>query len=205
MSLVRTLPLVLIATTTLGCATDLREGRVVAAVVSDAQASEPATGDALTVDPANSKVQALGAKITGTHDLFFPSFTGELKLDGGTPTAIQVTVDMGALGSDNDKLTGHLKSPDFFDVQSFPTASFASTAIAAGSDVAGFTHTVTGDLTIHGVTKRLVFPATISVEGGAMKARSEFVIDRQDFGVVYPGMPDDLIKDQVALTIDLAS
>ncbi len=199
------LPVALLAAASLGCSNDIREGRVVAAVIPAAGAAEPAAGAALAIDPGKSKVQALGAKITGTHQVVFPSFAGELKLDGATPTAIQVTVNMGAMSSDHDKLTGHLKSPDFFDVGSFPTASFASTAIATGSDVAGFTHTVTGDLNIHGVSKRVVFPATISVDGGAMKARSEFVIDRQDFGIAYPGMPDDLIKDDVALTIDLAS
>jgi len=199
----RTAALALFATASLGCSNDISQDRAVAVIVPDAQASQPALGDALTVDPAKSKVQALGAKITGTHDVFFPSFAGELKLDGATPTAIEVTVNMGALKSDHDRLTGHLQGPEFFDVASFPTASFSSTAIAAGAE--GGTHTVTGDLVIRGVTQRLSFPATIVVGEGAMKATSEFVIDRQDFGIAYPGMPDDLIKDEVALTIDLAS
>lgn len=201
----RTAVLSLLAASSLGCSTDLRDGRAEAVLIPDASAAEPAAGDVLTVDASKSKVHALGAKITGTHDVFFPSFAGELKLDGGTPTGLSVTVNMGGLKSDHEQLTGHLQSPDFFDVASFPTASFASTSVAAGSDQAGATHTVTGDLTIHGVTKRVAFPASFEIEGGAMKARAEFVIDRQDFGVAYPGMPDDLIKDEVALTIELAS
>ncbi len=202
MSSFPTLP-ILIALASLGCATDLREGRAVAVVIPDAEAAEPAPGDALTIDPTKSKVQALGAKITGTHDVWFPSFAGELTLDGDTPTGIQVTVNMGALQSDHDMLTGHLKAPDFFDTATFPKASFASTSIAAGAE--GGTHTVTGDLTIRGVTQRVSFPATIELGGGAMKATTEFVIDRQAYGIAYPGKPDDLIKDEVALTIDLAS
>ncbi len=199
----RTTAIALLATASLGCSNDVAQGRAVAVLVPDAQASQPAAGDALTVDAGKSKVQALGAKITGTHDVFFPSFAGELKLDGTTPTSIEVTVNMGALKSDHDSLTGHLKSPDFFDVASFPTATFTSTAIAAGAE--GGTHTVTGDLAIRGVTQRVSFPATITVSEGAMEATSEFVIDRQDFGIAYPGKPDDLIEDEVALTIDLAS
>ncbi len=199
----RTAALTVFALTAIGCAPDLREGRAVATIIPDAQAAEPASGDALSVDPSKSKVHALGAKITGTHDVFFPSFTGELKLDAGTPTAIVVTVNMGALRSDHDSLTGHLKAPDFFDTATFPTASFASTGIVAGAE--GGSHTVVGDLTIRGITQRVSFPANIEVSGGAMKAHAEFVIDRQAFGVAYPGRPDDLIADDVALTIDLAS
>ncbi len=201
----RTAALSLLVASSLGCAPDLREGRAVAVLVPDAQATEPAAGDSLAIDPSRSRVHALGAKITGTHDVSFPSFTGQLKLDGGTPTALSVTVDMNGMKSDNDKLTGHLRSPDFFDVARFPTAAFASTTVAAGSDRAGATHTVTGDLTIHGITQRVSFPASFELTGDAMKARAEFVIDRQDFGIAYPGMPDDLIKDEVALTIELAS
>ncbi len=193
------------AVTTIGCAPDLREGRATALVVADAQAAEPAAGDSVVIDPAKSRVQALGAKITGTHEVFFPSFAGEVRVDGDVPTGISVTVNMGALGSDHDMLTGHLKSPDFFDVERFPTASFVSTAVALGSDQAGATHTVTGDLSIRGVSKRVSFPASFEGAGGAAKARAEFVIDRQDFGIAYPGKPDDLIKDEVALTIELAS
>ncbi len=200
----RTALVSLLAVSSLGCAPDLTQGRAVAVIIPDAQAAEPAPGQALALDPAQSKVHALGAKVTGTHDVWFPSFTGELKLDGGAPSALGVTVNMGAMKSDSERLTGHLMSPDFFDTASFPTAAFASTSIAAGGDGAA-THTVTGDLTIRGVTKRVAFPATIEVKDGAMKAKAEFVIDRQDFGVAFPGMPDDLIKDEVALTIDLAS
>jgi polyisoprenoid-binding protein YceI len=200
----RTALVSLLAVSSLGCAPDLTQGRAVAVIIPDAQAAEPAPGVALQLDASQSRVHALGAKITGTHDVWFPSFTGELKLDGGKPSALGVTVNMGAMKSDNERLTGHLMSPDFFDTTSFPTASFASTSIAAGGEGAA-THTVTGDLTIRGVTKRVAFPATIEVKEGDMKAKTEFVIDRQDFGVSFPGMPDDLIKDEVALTIELAS
>ena len=97
-------------------------------------------------------------------------------------------------------LRKHLKSPDFFDVEKFPTATFKSTAIEKTDDG----HTITGDLTLHGVTKRVSFPATVTVTDGQVTANSEFSINRNDFGIVYPGMPDDLIRDLVVIKLSRA-
>jgi len=95
-----------------------------------------------------------------------------------------------------------LKSPDFFDVEKFPKAKFVSTAIKAGGDN-GATHTVTGNLELHGVTKAITFPAQIKVDPDAVSVVAEFSINRKDFSIVYPGMPDDLIKDDVLLKLSL--
>jgi polyisoprenoid-binding protein YceI len=99
---------------------------------------------------------------------------------------------------------GHLKSPDFFDVAQFPTATFTSTAIKAGAE-GGATHTVTGTLDLHGVKKSITFPATIAVGADTVSVKSEFAINRKDFNIVYPGKPDDLIKDEVLLKLDIAA
>ena len=64
------------------------------------------------------------------------------------------------------------------------------------------THTVAGDFTIHGETKRITFPAKIEVNGDDVHASTEFALNRQDFGVTYPGRPDDLVQDKVVLTVD---
>jgi len=61
--------------------------------------------------------------------------------------------------------------------------------------------TVTGNLELHGVKKSIRFPATFTVEGGVVKANAEFSINRRDFGLVYPGMPDDLIRDDVLIRL----
>jgi polyisoprenoid-binding protein YceI len=92
-----------------------------------------------------------------------------------------------------------LKSPDFFDVARVPTATFRSTEIRAE----GEGHTITGDLTLHGVTKRISFPATLAVTDAQISANAEFSINRQDFGIAYPGMPDDLIRDLVVVKLSL--
>jgi polyisoprenoid-binding protein YceI len=78
---------------------------------------------------------------------------------------------------------------------------FVSTAIAtAGTPNA---YTITGNLTLHGVTKSISFPATAVLTDKDLKANSEFSINRKDFGIVYPGMPDDLIRDDVLIKLTI--
>jgi polyisoprenoid-binding protein YceI len=154
------------------------------------------------VDPARSKVHALGAKITRQHLIEFPTFSGEISAQKNFVDKIDVTVQVADLTTDVPKLVEHLKSPDFFDVAQFPTAHFVSTSVVAGE---GGAQTVTGDMTLHGVTKSISFPATIEFAGTDIKAHAEFSINRKDFGIVYPGKPDDLIQDNVLLTLDLVA
>ncbi len=107
-----------------------------------------------------------------------------------------------SLESDSEKLTGHLESPDFFDVQKFPTSTFQSTSILEKS-TGDATHEITGNLTLHGVTKVITFPAKVTKAPDAVTGTAEFTINRKDFGIVYPGKPDDLIKDDVLLKLKL--
>jgi polyisoprenoid-binding protein YceI len=168
------------------CAADVGEGRVAATVTEAAEVTEPATpatADAktLTVDVAQSKLGLIGAKITAQHPIHFNEFTGEVMVDGNAVTGIH------------------------FHIEVFPTSEFASTTVASGSDSEGFTHTVTGNLTIRGETKQVTFPANIEMADGTVKATTEFVINRQDFKVVYPGRADDLIQDSVAMNIEFVA
>jgi len=94
-------------------------------------------------------------------------------------------------------LTGHLSSPDFFDVPSHPTSTFTVASIEAG--------TVTGNLNLHGVSKSISFPATISVASDKVAVKAEFAINRKDFGINYPGKTDDLIRDNVVINLDLSA
>jgi polyisoprenoid-binding protein YceI len=149
-----------------------------------------------------SKLSFTGAKITGKHEGSFEKFTGTVGVVGGKAEGakIEVEIDMSSVKSDDEKLTGHLKAPDFFDVAQFPTAKFVSSSI--GVPVGGKT-TITGNLTLHGVTKQIAFPATVTVDGDTASAQAEFAINRKDFNIVYPGKPDDLIKDDVLLKLDI--
>ncbi|MDH3202807.1 MAG: YceI family protein [Myxococcales bacterium] len=158
-------------------------------------------GRQLSISPENTKIEFVGAKVTRSHEGGFTKFAGTVDLrEPIEESIIEVTIDTSSLYADEDKLAKHLKSPDFFDVEKHPSAKFRSIRITKTD--AG--HTITGDLTLHGVTKSITFPATISKGAdGGVSSRAEFAIDRQDFGIAYPGMPDDLIRDKVVIKLDL--
>jgi polyisoprenoid-binding protein YceI len=153
-------------------------------------------------DQTASKVTWVGSKVTGKHDGGFNTFKGTVDVVDGAPEKSKVDVDIEAdsLTSDTEKLTGHLKSPDFFDVKTHPKASFVSTEIKKGGDK-GATHTITGNLTIKGITKSVTFPATISLAGDTANVDTEFAINRRDFSLNYAGMPNDLIRDDVVIKL----
>jgi len=157
-------------------------------------------------DSQNSSLAFVGAKLTGKHEGSFQTFSGDVQLVDHAPekSSVKVSVDMASVQVEPAKLEGHLKSPDFFDVAKYPQASVESTAIKAGG-AQGATHTVTGNLTLHGVTRSISFPATIQVNGDSLSVKAEFAINRKDFGIVYPGMPDDLIQDDVLIQLKLGA
>jgi polyisoprenoid-binding protein YceI len=160
----------------------------------------------LEISSQTSKIEFVGSKVTGSHNGGFKSFEGTWYLVPGKPEASKISAEiaMDSVWADNDKLTGHLKSHDFFDVAKFPKSTFESTEIKTGSSDAkakDATHTVTGNLTLHGVTKSIQFPAKIAVTSDAASLDSEFFLNRKDFGVNYPGMANDLIRDEVVLKL----
>ena len=149
----------------------------------------------------NSKIGFVGSKVTGSHEGGFEKFTGHFTLVDGKPTGNdhKVEIDMTSTWSDNEKLTGHLKAPDFFDVEQFPKSTFDVTSIEASGDG----YSVTGNFTLHGVTKSITFPATVTQEGDTAKINAEFDINRFDFDIKYPGRKDDLIRKEVVIKLDL--
>lgn len=188
-----------------GCDNDPAKGKAQATAAEPvAAAPAPASAVKYAFSNADSKIEFVGAKVTRKHDGSFQTFTGSVNLVDNDPTKSSVTteIDVASVKTDDDKLTGHLKTPDLLDVEKYPKAKFTSTSIAAGGDK-GATHTVTGNLELHGVTKSISFPAKINASGDSVDVDAEFVINRKDFGVVYPGMPDDLIKDDVLLKLQL--
>jgi len=156
----------------------------------------------LSVDPEASNIGFRGAKVTGHHDGGFKSFTGSAELDGDAPRRVAFEVQMASTFADNEKLTRHLKSDEFFDVEKFETSTFESSKITPRAE-GEYTHVIEGTLDLHGERKVISFPAKITVGQQAVRGTSEFTINRKDFGIEYPGMPDDLIKNEVLLKIDL--
>jgi len=145
-----------------------------------------------------SEIEWTASKVTRSHDGTFPDVEGTISLADGTPesSSVEVTIDTTTLTSDTDRLTTHLKSADFFDVEQYPEAHFRSTSVTRRDDG---TYTITGDLRMHGVTRQVSFPATIEVEGDTIHTQAEFSINRFDWEIDYKGAADDLIRDEVLL------
>jgi polyisoprenoid-binding protein YceI len=168
-----------------------------------AKTTDTAAGTKYVFTP-ESKIEFTGSKVTGKHDGGFKSFTGHFTIKDKAPVGNdhKVVIDMKSTWSDSDKLTEHLKAPDFFDVEKFPETTFDVTEIKKDSDTA---YTVSGNFKLHGVEKNISFPATVSQDGETVKIAATFDIKRKDFGIVYPGKAEDLIRDEVIIRLDLVA
>lgn len=103
------------------------------------------------------------------------------------------------------KLDGHLKAPDFLDVEKYPTASFEITGVKAveGGD---YNTEISGNLDFRGTPKNVTFKANVAVVDNVVTIKSEeFGINRKDFGITFTGGGGSIIKDEVLLQVDLTA
>ena len=160
-----------------------------------------AQGQKYLITPQNSKIEFIGSKVTGKQNGSFGDFSGQIDYAGSPENSrVNITIKTDSITTDAADLTKHLKTADFFDVAKYPEATFISTAIKAGGE-RGATHTVTGNLTMHGVSKAITFPATINVTPDAATVESSFSLNRKDFGINYAGAADNLIRDDVVMAL----
>jgi polyisoprenoid-binding protein YceI len=168
---------------------------------------------AWNVDPAHSSVEFqvkhLGIATVKGH---FHEFAGGLEIAAdGVPTRAYGTVKAASVDTREEQRDAHLRSPDFFDVENHPELTFESTAIEA---VEESTYTVTGDLTIHGVTRPVSFEAELQGleqdpwgnERVALEVRGQ--ISRGDFGMTFNqalGSGNMLVADKVKIAIDISA
>jgi polyisoprenoid-binding protein YceI len=210
----RTLPLAALAAAVAlaGCG-DVGEAPEAAttAVEADALSDELTfTGTPVPIASTDSTVTWIGAKLTGNHLGGFSATDGVVYVDGGEVTGADVRIDMTSIYSDNDDLTGHLMSEDFFEVEAYPEARFQTNQIRPITDADGVqsetaTHMVTGRLTMRDRTNEVTFPAYVASSAAGAAVESSFIIDRTEWGITYPGMQDDLINDQVRIELDVAT
>jgi polyisoprenoid-binding protein YceI len=180
-----------------------------AAEVSETTAAAPTSTapaqGASKVITEKSKIEFVGAKVTRDHDGGFRDFDGHIEYAGGQPSKIAFEIDLDSIYTDEEKLTAHLKTADFFDVAKYPRATFVSSSIgpAAPGSPAGTTHTVSGILDLHGQKKAVTIPVVAQQTADGVRTTSNFTINRHDWGISYRGMADDLIKDNVLIKLDL--
>ncbi len=142
----------------------------------------------------------------------FSKVTGSIELDDANPTAasINVSIDVASISTREPARDTHLKSPDFFDVEKFPTITFVSKEVVKSGDDS---YEVVGDLTMHGVTKTIdlnvesVTPEVKDPMGTWRRgAEAKAKILRSDFGLVFNMVMEAggvAISDEVQITIDI--
>lgn len=176
---------------------------------ADSVAAE-AAGTPLRVNQQDSKVEWHGKKVTGAHHGTINISDGTVYVNEGKLSGGSFRFDMTSI-TDNDlqdpeyktKLETHLKSADFFDTAKYPEATLTITEV---KDLGNNKAQVAGNLTIKDITKNITFDADIAeVSDNAFKGSADFNINRQDWGVSYKGMKDDLISDEVNFKINLVA
>ena len=172
-----------------------------------------AHADTWQIDPAHTNVE-----FTVRHMMIsnvkgqFQKTSGTITANGADPASakIDATIDATSIDTRVDRRDAHLKSPDFLDVAKFPTITFKSTKVEAAGPGKW---KVTGDLTLHGVTK----PVVLDVEGtgapihdpmGNTRAGASATtkIRRSDFGLIWNKALEAggvMVGDEVAISIDL--
>jgi polyisoprenoid-binding protein YceI len=165
-----------------------------------------------TFDKAHSKISfgvshVVISEVTGQ----FASYDGTVTTNGDdfTNAKIDFSIDIGSIDTDNEQRDGHLKSPDFFDVEKYPAITFKSSAMKKTKE--GM-YQLKGDLTMHGVTKEVSLTAKyggmVTDPYGNVKAGFKITgtIDRTEFGLKYNSMLDSggmMIGEEVAITCNV--
>jgi polyisoprenoid-binding protein YceI len=156
---------------------------------------------------ATFQVRHLLTKVRGR----FADFEGQIHLDEADParSVVQLTIQAKSIDTSEPNRDAHLRSPEFFSVEEFPTLTFVSTSVTVkGED----RFDVTGDLTIRGVTKRIVVPVTglgtATDPWGNQRVgfEAEFTVNRKDFGLLWNAALETggfLVGDDVRISLSV--
>ncbi len=188
---------------------------------SEAVAAEQAAASAtFSVDTSASTVEWEGTKLIGSgHEGIIPIQKGSLMVDNGNLVGGTFTLDITRLenrdldGEGKGKLEGHLKSADFFDVETHPTAQFEITSVSPVTGESDFNHNITGNLTLKGTSRSITIPAKVTMNDNEITATTpDFVIDRTEWGMQYGSdsgaielAQDKIINDEVGLRLRLVA
>ena len=144
----------------------------------------------LTISEIDGSFKNFDSKVTASKDDF-------------SDAVIELSADVNSINTDNDQRDTHLKSPDFFDAAKFSTLTFKSTGLAK---TGAKQYKLTGDLTLHGVTKSVVLDVVYNgttTNPMSKKTIAGFkitgTIKRSDFGIAT-SFPAAIVSDEVVLT-----
>lgn len=185
--------------------------KLLASLLALAPALALAAQSAWNVDASHSQVGfAVKHLVISNVRGEFSKYSGKVVLDEADPTrsTVEATIDVGSIDTKVADRDTHLRSPDFFDAAKHPEITFKSTKVAkAGKDRLK----VTGDLSLHGVTKAVVLDVatTPAVKGMYGETRRGFAattkLSRKDFGLTWNKLVEagPAVGDEVTVTLDL--
>lgn len=157
--------------------------------------SGAATADSLRfrVQPEASEVGFKATSRFMNANGKFSRFAGDVVVDPKDPATakVRVTIEAASIDTGIGMRDNHLRSSDFFDVERFPTVTFESQRV----EMAGRRATVTGRLTIHGVTREIVAPVDVQMSETALVATGELVLNRNDYGINYSSFLNPIGND----------
>ena len=172
-----------------------------------------AHADTWQIDPAHTNVEfSVRHMMISNVKGQFQKTSGTITINGIDPTSakIDATIDAASINTRVDKRDAHLKSPAFLDVDKYPTITFKSTKVEAAGPGKW---KVTGDLTLHGVTKPVVLdvegtgtPITDPMGNTRAGASASTKINRKDFGLTWNQPLETggvMVGDDVAISIDV--
>ena len=167
-----------------------------------------------SADTQKSTVKWIGEKVTGEHFGNIDLKSGDLTVENGKISSAAIVMDMTSInvkdleGEYADKLQGHLKSPDFFNVADYATSTFALTDFKEKKSENG-NYEITGTLTIKGITHSISFPAQVDITGNQVVAKADLTFDRTKYeirynsGSFFDDLGDYMIYDDVKISFEL--
>lgn len=139
----------------------------------------------------------------------FRDFDGTIKYDKQNPAAssVEFTVRAESIDTDNEDRDKHLRSADFFDTAKYPTLTFTSTSVKAKD---ADTLEVTGDLTMHGVTRRITIPVEVlgtakTPQGEKAGFETSFTVNRKEYGLEWNRVVEgtSVLSDEVKVNVQI--
>lgn len=170
--------------------------------------STAASVETYVIDPDHSsvafKIRHFVTKVLGV----FGKLEGAIILDRGDleKSSVSVTIDIGSIYTANDKRDAHLKSADFFDADKYPKATFVSTAWKKTGDNK---YDITGNLTLHGVSKPVVLHAELlafGADGDGLPLvgwQASATLSKKEFGIAGPAVLATVLGDGIAIAINI--
>lgn len=179
-----------------------------------------AKGRAYNIVLEKSEIKWIAKKVTGEHFGKVNLQSGQMMVDKSQVTGGTFVIDMSSLTVEdikdekmNGRLRDHLKSDDFFSTDKFSTATFNITSVKpiAKAEAGKPNYTVTGDLTVKGITNSVTFPAIISVKNGVATAIADVAIDRTKYDIRYrssnffENLGDKAIYDDFTISLNISA